>query len=107
MGPGNRQITADLPGATSRFVEQQLGDPVVALWTSGAAGDQNPINMNLDSDFEPVLTFGMLLGEEVVKVARSIRTSARGHVHGMQRMISCPGDMNSLMPIRCRSVFRY
>ncbi len=92
MGPGNRQITADLPGATSRFVEQQLGDPVVALWTSGAAGDQNPIHNDLDSDFEPVAAFGMLLGEEVLNVVRSIRASNRGDIRVMQRLVTCPGQ---------------
>ena len=36
-------ISADIPGATSRYVEESLGGDAVALWTSGAAGDQNPI----------------------------------------------------------------
>jgi hypothetical protein len=36
-------VSGDIPGATSRYVERHLGGDVVALWTSGAAGDQNPI----------------------------------------------------------------
>jgi neutral ceramidase len=36
-------ISGDLPGAASRYIEQSLGDDVVALWSEGAAGDQNPI----------------------------------------------------------------
>jgi hypothetical protein len=36
-------VSGDIPGATSRYVEQSLGGDAVALWTSGAAGDQNPI----------------------------------------------------------------
>jgi hypothetical protein len=43
MGQQNMQITGDLPGAAARFVEKELGGDVVALWTSGAAGDQNAI----------------------------------------------------------------
>ncbi|MEO8754790.1 MAG: neutral/alkaline non-lysosomal ceramidase N-terminal domain-containing protein, partial [Casimicrobiaceae bacterium] len=39
-------ISGDIPGATARYVEESLGAPVVALWTSGAAGDQNPIYFN-------------------------------------------------------------
>ncbi len=37
------QISGDIPGAASRYVEESFDDRVVALWSSGAAGDQNPI----------------------------------------------------------------
>lgn len=40
------QISGDIPGATSRYVEESLGEDVVALWASGAAGDQNPLYFN-------------------------------------------------------------
>ncbi len=39
-------ISGDIPGAASRYVEETLGDDAVVLWTSGAAGDQNPIYFN-------------------------------------------------------------
>lgn len=39
-------ISGDIPGAASRYVEESLGNDAVALWTSGAAGDQNPIYFN-------------------------------------------------------------
>ena len=39
-------ISGDIPGAASRYVEESLGDDAVALFTSGAAGDQNPIFFN-------------------------------------------------------------
>ena len=39
-------ISGDIPGATSRYLEESLGGNAVALWTSGAAGDQNPIYFN-------------------------------------------------------------
>jgi neutral ceramidase len=39
-------ISGDIPGAASRYVEESLGEDAVALWTSGAAGDQNPIYFN-------------------------------------------------------------
>jgi hypothetical protein len=39
-------ISGDIPGAVSRYVEESLGGDVVALWSSGAAGDQNPIYFN-------------------------------------------------------------
>jgi len=37
------QISADIPGAASRYVEDSFDDKVIAVWSSGAAGDQNPI----------------------------------------------------------------
>jgi hypothetical protein len=36
-------ISGDIPGSTSRYLEESFGDKVVALWSLGAAGDQNPI----------------------------------------------------------------
>jgi len=40
------RISGDIPGATSRYVEETLGGDVVTLWSSGAAGDQNPLFFN-------------------------------------------------------------
>ena len=39
-------ISGDIPGSASRYLEESLGDDAVALFTSGAAGDQNPIYFN-------------------------------------------------------------
>jgi neutral ceramidase len=40
------KISGDIHGATSRYVEDSLGSNAVALFASGAAGDQNPIFFN-------------------------------------------------------------
>ncbi|PCI53406.1 MAG: hypothetical protein COB36_12865 [Alphaproteobacteria bacterium] len=37
------KISGDIPGASSRYIESYLGGDVIALWSEGAAGDQNPI----------------------------------------------------------------
>ncbi|WP_404710016.1 hypothetical protein [Sphingomonas sp. MMS24-J13] len=37
------QVSADIPGATSGYIEDSLGPDTVAVWSEGAAGDQNPI----------------------------------------------------------------
>lgn len=39
-------ISADLPGAASNYIERSMGPDVVAVWSTGAAGDQNPIFFN-------------------------------------------------------------
>jgi neutral ceramidase len=90
LGAGNLQISSDLPGATSRVVERHYSDKVVSPWTSGAAGDQDPI-YRVGTDFRNVAALGQLLGEEVIRVAESIKTSTRAHIRGMQKVVTCPG----------------
>jgi hypothetical protein len=114
MGSENYQITGDLAGATSRFVEQHyLGkdhprsdggprlrlrpeeksndDGPVAVWTSAAAGDQNPVSMASGEDFTLVDALGKILGEEAVRVAGSIKTSPEARLSGSQKVVTCPG----------------
>jgi len=113
MGPENLQVTGDLAGATSRFVEQHylgkdhlrsdLGsrlrlrpedkaeNDVVAVWTSGAAGDQNPVSTVNGEDFGMVDALGKILGEAVVRAAGSIRTTAEARIRGAQQVVTCPG----------------
>lgn len=38
-------ISGDFPGIASRYVEEYYDDKLVALWSMGAAGDQNPISV--------------------------------------------------------------
>jgi neutral ceramidase len=90
MGAGNLQVSADLPGAASRVVEAHYGGSVVSPWTSGAAGDQDPI-YRVGTDFKNVAALGQLLGDEVVRVADRIKTSPRGRIRGMQKVVICPG----------------
>ena len=90
LGQGNMQISSDLPGATSRVVESRFGEAVVAPWTSGAAGDQDPI-YRVGTDFRNVGALGRQLGNEVIRVAEGIQTSERGRIRAMQKVVSCPG----------------
>jgi neutral ceramidase len=116
MGEDNLQVSGDLPGATSRFVEQYYesksnsrddagwdlnlqpqektdDNGVVALWTSGPAGDQNPIVMDSGEDFSMVDALGRILGEETVRVANNITTmSPQAKIWGSQEVITCPGQ---------------
>lgn len=114
MGPSNLRISGDLAGATSRFVEEfyareqqtaprgdagvglrlrpeETGSSVVAIWTSGAAGDQNPLSLASGSDFTLVDAFGKILGEEALRVASRVRTSPAARIRGAQQVATCPG----------------
>jgi len=122
MGGENYQISGDLAGATSRYVEnyyrgrpeeaprsdagaaiqlhpEATSDKVVALWTSGAAGDQNPISLARGSDFTMVDALGKILGEETVRVAASIRTNGQARVLAKQQVVSCPGRKLEAGPV--------
>jgi hypothetical protein len=99
LGPRNMAISADLPGAASRLVEEHFGDRVVAVFTAGASGDQDPI-YRVGTDFEQVAALGRILGEEVLRVAGQIRTSPRGRIGAAQRVVSCPGKRSPDGPRR-------
>ncbi|MEO6339283.1 MAG: hypothetical protein ABIO39_04525, partial [Caulobacteraceae bacterium] len=48
------QVSGDIPGATSAYIEESLDDGAVALWSSGAAGDQNPIYFQQTYDLRDI-----------------------------------------------------
>lgn len=47
-------VSADLPGAASNYIEDSLGDGVVAVYSNGAAGDQNPIYFQQTYDLRAI-----------------------------------------------------
>jgi len=87
---GGRAISADLAGASERFVEEQLDGGAVAMYTTGATGDQwQALRARLDyltpdgeqkvrdlheTGFDLVEILGTRLGEQVVKTTLTIKT---------------------------------
>jgi len=47
-------VSGDAPGTTSRYIEDSFDDKIVALWSSGAAGDQNPIYFQQTYDLREI-----------------------------------------------------
>jgi len=47
-------VSADAPGTTSKYIEDSLDNKVVALWSSGAAGDQNPVYFQQTFDLRDI-----------------------------------------------------
>jgi neutral ceramidase len=102
LGPENSLVTGDLAGAAERYVEQYYDDKVVALWTIGAAGDQNPKYMSWDTTYSqkdrepgyPLMdALGQIVGEEVVRVAGKIdRMTPMARIAAEGRVISCPAS---------------
>ncbi len=108
---GHIQITGDLPGATANYVEDRLKNNAVALWVSGAAGDQNPLFMSTYNQDAPDVVdegpagWGILdvqarrLGEEIVRVTRAVQnTTDRVTLWGTTTSVTCPGQQRAEPP---------
>jgi neutral ceramidase len=63
----------------------------VAVWTSGAAGDQNPVSMASGDDFGLATALGKILGEAAVRAASNVTTVAEVRLRGGQEVVTCPG----------------
>ena len=70
MGPGNRLITPDYPGAAKRVVEHAVGGR--CLFLQGAAGDQGPVQ-GFQADPKVYRNLGAILGHEAAKIALSLK----------------------------------
>lgn len=107
LGPDNMLITGDFPGATSRFVESYYNDKVIALWTSGAAGDQNLIATSWDLDdvlthkvrepgeagFQLADVMGRILGEIAIEAAdKSKNITPSVELYADSKDTVCPGE---------------
>jgi hypothetical protein len=104
LGPDNNQVTGDLPGAASRWVEQRYPNHPVVLWTSGPAGDQNPKYMSWGMSWGPTYsgrttepgfplsdTLGQMLGEEVARVSENMGPkTSKIRIFAAEKVISCP-----------------
>jgi neutral ceramidase len=103
LGPQNRLITGDLAGAAERTVEEFFQDRLVALWTMGAAGDQNPrfmdggtsLNVGVPiDDYAMMEAQGRLVGAEVIRVASQIeRMAEKVQISIEERIVSCPAKL--------------
>lgn len=47
-------VSGDLPGAASNYIEDSMGDGVVAVYSNGPAGDQNPIYFQQTYDLRKI-----------------------------------------------------
>ena len=103
LGPENRLVTGDLAGAAERYVEQCYQDKVVALWTMGAAGNQNPKYMGWDTSYSQSVreddyilmeAQGHLIGAEVLRVANQIeRLTSEVQIEAAMRVVACPAKL--------------
>lgn len=115
----NAMVSADLPGVTDTFVDDHYGPGTMTLWTSGAAGDQNPILMSFymepdssgkvvtgdlkDAGFIITQRFGENLGREIIRVTNAMKPRAvTVPLRGAQAILNCPAkaDPAATKPLR-------
>jgi len=89
MSGRNYQITGDWPGAAAAYVEKEFDDTIIAPVTAGTSGDINGL-YGPDEQFGYVDITGIMVGEEVVRVAKDIKTFPYGSVSATQRLITLP-----------------
>ena len=107
---GQVQITGDIAGWTSKYVEDHFPG-AVNVWTPGAAGDQNPLFQgDYNQDAQDVVdegpaAWGILdvqsrrLGEEIVRVTKAIQnTTDRAVIWAARSSVTCPGQKRAAPP---------
>jgi neutral ceramidase len=106
---GANLVSGDIAGAAERYVEQHEGNTVVALWTMGPAGDQNPRFATFGfggppgappprdpeevsrAGFEAMDAQGFMVGAEAARVAKLIQaTTSTVRLEADERVFSCP-----------------
>ena len=107
---GKVQVTGDLGGAASAYIEDHFKG-AVGLWTMAAAGDQNPLFMaNYNQDGPDVVDEGpggfvindvlaRRVGEEIVRVTKKIQnTSDKAVLWATNTTVTCPGQVRAEPP---------
>ena len=59
------KVSGDFPGEAERYIEHTYNEKPVALWTSGAAGDQNPLYLRANSKIADARIHAVMDAEHV------------------------------------------
>lgn len=71
-------ISGDFPGETSKYVEEYYDNKVIALFSSGAAGDQNPISIKPMTDVGSKKTDALLASGKAKELNEAIMMAGMG-----------------------------
>jgi len=93
-GQENYLITGDWPGAAVRYVEQNFKAGIPIGITAGASGDINPI-YGPHNNFNEMNAMGLVLGEEIVRVTKTIVPQKVLSLSVIHREIEVPGKEKS------------
>jgi len=90
----SEQITGDWCGLASQYIEDTWGGDIIAPFLSGAGGDVNPMyneKKEFDNRTGGADVLAMMMGEEVISVAKDITPQYNGPVQASQRIVTVPG----------------
>lgn len=99
MGPSANLLTGDWPGATALALEKGFENKAVVVVTAGASADIDPVfgpngtswgTSSTSSD-----SYGFILGKEVSKVLKEIKTSPYGGIVALRKSIKLPGKLST------------
>jgi hypothetical protein len=90
------EVSADVAGATERYVEQRFDDKAVVMYTVGSISSSFYNARKQGSTPAPdhhviINAVGTLLGEDVLALAAQIHPSPDVKINGAQRVLQCPG----------------
>lgn len=71
-------ISSDFPGAASKYVEDYYDDKLVAIFSSGAAGDQNPVSIKPMTDVASKKTDALLASGKAKELSEAIMMAGMG-----------------------------
>ncbi len=94
------EVSADVAGATERYVEQRFADKAVVMYTVGSISSsfynaRPPANTPAADHHVIINAVGTLLGEDVLALAAQIRPSTDVKISGAQKVLQCPGKQTS------------
>jgi neutral ceramidase len=99
MGPSGNLLTGDWPGATALFLEKGFDNEAVVVVTAGASADIDPVfgpngtswgTSSTNSD-----SYGYILGKEVARILKEIKTSPYGAITASRKRIELPGKLST------------
>jgi hypothetical protein len=90
LGPSNRRISADFPGAAMEVLRAGLGDGVWAAYAQGAAGDVSCRFTRRGQTFEEVSRLGVIVGEAGLEGADRAERTAGDPLLVASRTVSLP-----------------
>jgi neutral ceramidase len=113
-------VSADIPGVVDRFVDEHYGpERTETLWTSGAAGDQNPLLMSFYAEpqsngevarsdmkaagFMLTERLGQALAREIIRVTDRIQAEpVRTPLRARQVVANCPSKLDPATQLSLR-----
>ena len=89
LGPQNKLISGDAPGAVTAYVEEKLGAPM--LFINGAAGNMAPI-YTVQENFQAahITEFNVLLGDKILAANRSLTAVSAVRLRPGEKIVETP-----------------